>query len=106
MKNIKRDTSSNSLTTIQKAIAKYNKIKIQHTLKENAIHSRIVQPQAIYHTQENWILIAWCELRNTYRELRLDRICHVQVMLVPFEDRKFSLLKYFQELISQSKVNP
>jgi predicted DNA-binding transcriptional regulator YafY len=106
MKNYKRDTTSDSLSTIQKAITDHQKIQIKYIRKDGVETERVIQSQALYHTQENWILIAWCEMRDAYREFRLDRIVDLKLLSEQFEARSFNFLNYFTELSAQSKNNP
>jgi len=101
MKNYKRENSSNSLVTIQKAITHLSVIDIVYLDAKSNTSQRQVEPQALYHTQENWILIAWCRKRGDYREFRLDRITALKVLDQVFEGRNFVLLEYFQDLIDQ-----
>ncbi len=54
-----------------------------------------IEPCAMYSTNNKWILIAWCHLRNDYRAFRIDRIRHFKILEKIFEDRKFDLQDYF-----------
>ncbi|GLR15558.1 transcriptional regulator [Portibacter lacus] len=103
MKNFKRENSSDSLSDIQKAITDLKIIKIDYVNAAGVSSSREIEPQALYHTQENWILIAWCRKRNAFREFRLDRIQKLVVLNQKFDDRSFLLLDYFAELIELAK---
>jgi predicted DNA-binding transcriptional regulator YafY len=47
-----------------------------------ALHSeelsrRFIEPVGIFFSNSRWHLIAWCRLRNDYRDFRLDRIRHL-----------------------------
>jgi len=102
--NLSQITTSNILSSIQIAITSLRLIDISYiSLYKNEESSRLVEPQAMYHTQGNWILIAWCRLRNDYREFRLDRIQSIKMRGDHFEDRKFDLMIYFKEQVEQSK---
>lgn len=103
--NLSQITTSNILSSIQIAITSLRLIDINYiSLYKNEESSRLVEPQALYHTQGNWILIAWCRLRKDYREFRLDRIQSIKMKGKEFMDRKFDLMTYFNEQIKQSKL--
>lgn len=88
--------SSNALSEIQLAITNYNYTEINYR-KANDTHIsfRKIEPCAMYSTNNKWILIAWCHLRNDYRAFRIDRIQHFKILKETFEDRKFNLQTYF-----------
>jgi len=103
--NLSQITTSNILSSVQIAITSLRLVDINYiSLYKNEESSRLVEPLAIYHTQGNWILIAWCRLRKDYREFRLDRIQSVKMKGENFQDRKFDLMTYFKEQIKKSKL--
>ena len=96
IKNLKSETTSSYLSTLQMTITNLNLLKIKyHSINKDEVTIRLLEPLALYHTQENWILIAWCRTRNNYREFRLDRILDLNVLDVFFENRNFDMLQYF-----------
>lgn len=104
IQNLSQITTSNILSSIQIAITSLRIVDINYiSLYKNEESHRLIEPQAMYHTQGNWILIAWCRLRKDYREFRLDRIQSVKMKGDHFEDRKFDLMTYFKEQIKKSK---
>jgi len=102
--NLSQVTTSNILSSIQIAITSLRLIDINYiSLYKNEESNRFVEPQAMYHTQGNWILIAWCRLRKDFREFRLDRIQSIKMTGDEFEDRQFDLLTYFKDQVEKSK---
>jgi len=89
--------SSNALSEIQIAITNFNYVEINYR-KANDQNTtfRKIEPYAFYATQNKWILIAWCHLRNDYRAFRIDRMLNFKILNDTFEDRKFNLQTYFQ----------
>jgi predicted DNA-binding transcriptional regulator YafY len=88
--------SSNALSEIQLSIVHFNYIEINYCkVNTDEVSFRKIEPCAIYSTQNKWILIAWCHLRNDYRAFRIDRIRHFKILQEKFEDRKFNLEEYF-----------
>ncbi len=100
--NYNKETTSDNLSLIQIAITNQNLLKITYkSISNNDVTIRVIEPYAIYHSKENWILIAYCRLRNDFREFRLDKIISIISTSEKFEDKNFVLYKYFEE-----KINP
>ncbi len=94
----KQKLESNSLSAIQLAITNFYMIKIKYQkLNSDEQSEREIEPAAVYSIDDKWIVIAWCHLRNDYRNFRLDRILDFRVLNRQFEDRKFDLRKYFMD---------
>lgn len=94
--NLSNEKSSDSLSSIQLAITNLRLVKIKYqSIGKNELTFRTLEPQALYQTRENWILIAWCHLRNDYREFRLDKIQTIEFLNEKFDDRRFNLMDYF-----------
>lgn len=90
------DTTSNALSEIQLAITNFNYIEINYKkANDYQISQRKIEPCAMYSTDNKWILIAWCHLRNELRAFRIDRIQNFKVLEDTFEDRKFNISDYF-----------
>lgn len=95
--NIDNDRTSNYLSTLQLALTNFNLTKITyHSTDTNQTTERTIEPFAIYSTQENWLLIAFCRLRNDFRAFRLDRIQNLNILTDKFEPHKMTLQEYFE----------
>ncbi len=95
--NFAKEITSDNLSTIQVAITSLELVKIKYrSISKDEITERVIEPQAIYHSRENWILIAWCNLRNDYREFRLDKIENLELLNEHFKSRNFNLIEYFK----------
>lgn len=95
--NINRERNSNTISQLQQALTNFNLIKIDYTNEQNKTSHRLVEPFALISTTENWLLIAWCRLRNEFRFFRLDRIKKMQVLTEKFEPHKMTLQDYFDK---------
>lgn len=101
--NFSKEITSNNLSTIQIAITNFELLKIDYrSISKDELTHRIIEPQAIYHSQENWIMIAWCRLRDSYREFRLDKIETFELLNEKFESRDFSFQEYYHSYIKAS----
>ncbi|MEO9534145.1 MAG: YafY family protein [Crocinitomicaceae bacterium] len=94
----RENINSNALSEIQLAITNLNYIEINYRKAEDPnITFRKIEPYAILSTNQKWILMAWCHLRDEYRAFRVDRIQHFKILQDKFENRKFNLQAYFEE---------
>lgn len=94
--NIENKVTSSHLIRVQSAITNYNLLKIEYLSLENKFTQRIVEPFALYSTQENWLLIAFCRLRNEFRAFRLDLIQKLIVLSENFQPHNMTLQEYFE----------
>ncbi|MDB5013217.1 MAG: DNA-binding transcriptional regulator [Daejeonella sp.] len=98
-------TTSNNLSSIQIALTNNILIKLDYkALHTGKVSSRIIEPFAMYSTQGNWILIAFCRLRNEYRAFRLDGIAKMILMDEKFSPHQLTLQEYFE--ICRQKSTP
>jgi predicted DNA-binding transcriptional regulator YafY len=87
---------TNFLSTIQLAITNCWVLKINyHTFHSDTVSFRFVEPLAVYFTKGNWIMVAFCRLRNDLREFRIDRILNLVTTTDTFTDHHFSFEDYF-----------
>ncbi len=94
--NSKNKKTSNYLMNIQSAIANFNLLEIKYNSLKGVDINRVIEPFALYSTQENWLLIAICRLRNDFRVFRLDHIKNLIVKNQVFEPQKITLQEYFE----------
>lgn len=89
--------TSNDLSTLQLALTNFNLVNIKYYSPDtNRTTDRIIEPFAIYSTQDNWLLIAFCRLRKDFRAFRLDRIQSLTTLIDRFEPHKMTLQEYFE----------
>ena len=96
LKPVGGNKTSHSLSDLQLAITNNILTEIEYQKPDSTSStSRTIEPVAIYYSNENWILIAWCRLRNDYRAFRIDRMKKIEFHTATFRDRKFGLKEYF-----------
>jgi predicted DNA-binding transcriptional regulator YafY len=94
--NDTNERTSNYLMIIQSAITNYTILDLDYQTLNGVNSKRQVEPFAIYSTQDNWLLIAVCRLRNDFRLFRLDKIQKLTVLNEHFSPQKISLQDYFE----------
>lgn len=72
------------LTAIQNAIVRKTILRIEYENLGGERSARDVEPIGLTFYSLNWHLIAWCHLRNGYRDFRTSRIQNLTATLMPF----------------------
>lgn len=95
--NSNNNRTSHFLSTIQLAMTIFKLIKIKYQSSENKQSTeRSIEPFAMYSTQENWLLIAYCRLRKDFRTFRIDRILDLFTLNEEFEPHDMTMQEYFK----------
>ncbi|MCF6404108.1 YafY family transcriptional regulator [Chitinophaga filiformis] len=93
--NINGERNSNNLSELQFALTNFNLTRIEYTNEGEQTTSRLIEPFALLSTQGNWLMVAWCRLRNEFRYFRLDRIKKLQILDEKFTPHNMTLQEYF-----------
>ena len=96
--NSGQGSPSHYLSIIQLALTNFSAIRIDYVSQENSTSQRVVEPFALYNTQENWVLIAYCRLRKENRSFRLDRIQALETLTEKFQPQSITLQEYFETM--------
>lgn len=95
--NANHERNSNNLSDLQFALTNFLVSRIHYTNEANSETIRLIEPFALLSTQENWLLIAWCRLRNEFRYFRLDRIKKLEMLEEKFSPHQMTLQAYFDK---------
>lgn len=101
--NPENDVTSNHLSNLQHAITNFKLSKIDYNSLQNNLTTRLIEPFAMYSTQDNWLLIAFCRLRNDFRAFRLDRIQKLLILEEKFEPHNMTLLEFLEKCRKEGK---
>lgn len=104
--NSNDEKTSNYLSDLQFALTNFYLTEIKYTNEANENTNRTIEPFALYSTQENWLLIAFCRLRKDYRAFRLDRIRQLKILNDTFEPHRMKLEEYFEMCREKYFSNP
>jgi predicted DNA-binding transcriptional regulator YafY len=94
--NFKIVRNSNNLSDLQFALTNFLLTKIEYTNEQNITTTRLIEPFALLST-ENWLLVAYCRLRQEFRFFRLDRIIKLEVLTETFTPHDMTLQAYFDK---------
>lgn len=86
------------MAEIQKAISKKNLLSLSYlSAGKQEYTTRFVEPIGVVYYSGGWHLIAWCRLRNGYRDFRLDQIQTFKNTGETFDHRNhYTLQEYFK----------
>tara|TARA_R110000744_G_scaffold353214_1_gene459525 strand:+ start:2380 stop:3165 length:786 start_codon:yes stop_codon:yes gene_type:complete len=104
--NIDNESTSNFLIKLQTAITNYQIVALDYVSLQNQKTKRNVEPFALVHTQDNWILIAFCKLRKDFRAFRLDCMTSLSITAYKFEPHKITLQEYFEQARKKWETTP
>lgn len=73
------------LAQMREAVIGRRKLRLSYGNAADETTERIVRPLGMFFWGRTWTLAAWCELRDDFRNFRLDRVTGIDT-LGPFED--------------------
>jgi len=92
------------LTDIQRAIAAKEALRMEYLNNQDVASSRIVEPIGLFYYGMAWHLIAWCRMRNSYRDFRTDRIGLLTSTGAKFDPRNLlSLQEYLTTIVRENR---
>lgn len=75
------------MADLRQAIDHRNKVVIGYTRADDTGSSRTIWPLGLFFWGKVWTLGSWCELRQTFRNFRLDRIKTLQIQDEGYPDQ-------------------
>lgn len=94
----------NFLTDIQKAVVQKEVLRIEYFSNKEADTLRYIEPIGLFYYGSSWHLIAWCRLRNGYRDFRADRIKTLKMAREKFDSRNLvSLQEYMSTILDTNR---
>ncbi|TKC04148.1 helix-turn-helix transcriptional regulator [Pedobacter frigoris] len=90
------------LATLQNAISGQFVIEIDYQNNKGETSKREVEAIGLVFYAYNWHLIAWCHLREEYRDFRASRIIKIRNHGIPFRKKDHTPLNDYMKLIPVS----
>ncbi len=92
---------------LQQALTERRVVDLQYTAPRGGVSERAVEAVGLCHYSLHWHLIAWCRLRNDYRDFRLDRIRNATLTATHFaRDQHAGIDDYLAGLSATENLNP
>jgi len=93
------------LQTTLKAISEKKILKLKYFAYYKQEHTeRCIEPVGVFYLDNYWHLIAWCKMRNDYRDFRFDRITELVITDQNYEDKHPSLKSYMEEMYHDNQL--
>lgn len=85
---MKRDfNAADKLLTVRKAVNAKQRLNAMYTRLDGHVNSRTLRPLGLIFWGNVWTLVAWCELRNAFRNFRVDRLRDIS-LIGEFDDER------------------
>ncbi|MBA4055533.1 MAG: DNA-binding transcriptional regulator [Marivirga sp.] len=92
------------LTDIQRAVVEKEVMRLEYFSNSDELTKRDVEPIGLFYYGAAWHLIAWCKLRNGYRDFRADRIKSLSWPGIKFDSRNLlSLQEYLATVVQGNR---
>jgi predicted DNA-binding transcriptional regulator YafY len=96
---------SNPLQSILKSVSEKNILTIEYFANHSQEKTkRNVEPVGIFYLGTYWHLIAFCHLRNDYRDFRTDRIATISATNQSFKKEHPSLKTYLKQISKEKEL--
>jgi len=95
--NLKNEKTSDYLIKLQTAITNFQIYQLDYVSLQGQSSQRNIEPFALYSTNGNWILVAFCQKRKDFRAFRLDYMQALKPMNTTFSPHDMSLQEYFEQ---------
>ncbi len=86
-------TSADALGLAREALIARRKLELSYATSDGVATTRTVRPLGIFFWGRTWTLAAWCELRQDFRNFRLDRVAASTMLAETFEDEAGKALR-------------
>lgn len=91
------------LADVQRAVVEKEVIRMEYFSSYSSEQTqREIEPIGLFYYGDAWHLIAWCRLRNGYRDFRVDRIKEMKFAGIRFDPRNLMTLKEYLSTVVQS----
>jgi len=87
------------LTPLQNAITARTIVELDYKNSKEEVSKRPVEPIGLVFYAFNWHLIAWCHIRNDYRDFKITRILKVTSHGLPFKKTDHIELNDYMKLL-------
>jgi predicted DNA-binding transcriptional regulator YafY len=91
-------TSGPDIAVIRQAIRSQSKVEIEYRDGGLAETKRVIWPFALGFFDRVRVVVAWCELRQSFRSFRTDRIASWLMAEIRYPRRRQDLLKEWREI--------
>jgi predicted DNA-binding transcriptional regulator YafY len=93
------------IQTLLTSIAQKKVLTIDYCANHNKQTTiRNIEPIGVFYKESRWHLVAFCRLRNEYRDFRVDRIDQILVTNITFERKHLTLKAYIAQTAREQQL--
>ena len=85
--------AADAMTPVREALTARRKLRMKYVGVGGSASERTVRPLGLFFWGRTWTIAAWCEMRNDFRNFRLDRATDVAVLDDKFVDEPGKTLR-------------
>jgi predicted DNA-binding transcriptional regulator YafY len=101
--SIKNNTAQ--IESILKSIAGQKQIEIGYFTNHSQQNThRTIEPVGIFHSGNHWYLVAYCLLRNDYRNFKIERINSIIILEKQFNKEHPSLKSFLEKTTTEQEL--
>jgi predicted DNA-binding transcriptional regulator YafY len=101
-----RVDNKDHIQKILNGIAQKNVLTIEYFANHSQEHtSRDIEPIGIFYKDSYWHLIAFCRMRNDYRDFRVDRIQKLLATSAVFKNKHPTLKEYIKHTAKEQELD-
>lgn len=97
--NNEEEKTSDNLMQIQLAITQSQVLTLDYLSSKKSQTTRSIEPFALYSIHGDYLLIAFCRLRNEFRHFRIDFIENLVTENETFTPHNMTIKEYFEKYI-------
>ncbi len=86
LRTFRAEMRAQALDTVRAALTEKRKLKLRYQREDKEESDRTILPLGAFFWGRSWTLTAWCELRNDFRNFRLDRVLELRTLDETFTD--------------------
>jgi predicted DNA-binding transcriptional regulator YafY len=93
------------MDTVMKNLTEKRVLNMEYVAISTEITTeREIEPLGVFYSNKHWHLIAYCRLRQDYRDFRLDRITKVEPTRFTFKTKHPSLQEYLKNMLEKNDL--
>jgi len=101
-----RIDNKDHIQTLLNSIAQKKVLTIDYFANHTQEHTnRNIEPIGIFYKDSYWHLIAFCRMRNDYRDFRIDRINRISVTDITFNSKHPTLKAYIAQTAREQELD-
>lgn len=100
------ESARTHMATLRRAIDERRVVTIEYVDRHGTATSRTVRPLGLYFWGQVWTVGAWCELRESFRNFRLDRVEQADMTDATFEHQPPVTLEDYIRAMTRDARSP